>query len=253
MTASGGGGGGSSPRWSVPAGTLLRRQLQRGTQPRVAEPLPLPSYIRIGRRAQLAGLDPEFVAPMDFLCEELRQAASTGECDRIVKLLDLGAKPDGSTWAQAVGLMFFAFHSTALVQAVSQRQTAAVELLLQRGRADPSLACSSGITPLMAASKVGDSTILQLLLTAADDRRSMPPEWFHAMLDATVSSASAQQTCGGPPSGFTAFHFACEAGHRDCAVELARAGCSMQVLCPAPRVEANTSYFEYVRQPQRCL
>eukprot|EP01045_Picozoa_sp_COSAG04_P009220 COSAG04_NODE_529_length_13029_cov_3.203248_10_plen_752_part_00 len=85
--------------------------------------------------------------------------------------------------------------------AVAAEQEAAVRFLLERG-ADPSLANSSGRTPLMAAASKGNQPIMQLLLEAKAD--------LHAV---------------DPANGFTAFHDACVHNQPDCADALVRAGC----------------------------
>ena len=90
--------------------------------------------------------------------------------------------------------------STALCEAVGSNQGAVVRLLLDRG-ANPSLANSSGGTPLMTSAAKGFLPLLRLLLE---------------------SKAEVDAVC---PRGATAFHWACHHDHPDCAEALVRAGC----------------------------
>ena len=92
--------------------------------------------------------------------------------------------------------------STALVAAAHGRLEVA-RLLLDAG-ADPSLAASDGLTPLMCAAGQGHPEVLGLLLGRG------------AVVDAAH-----------PDSGATAFHQACFSNQPDCVEALARAGCDV--------------------------
>lgn len=93
--------------------------------------------------------------------------------------------------------------STALYEAGMCGQLEVVRLLLDAG-ADPSLAVSTGSTPLMAAAGNAYLEVLRLLLTRG------------AAVDAVV-----------PLNSCTAFHCACHYNQPECTEALARAGCDM--------------------------
>jgi hypothetical protein len=133
----------------------------------------------------------------------LQFAASIGDIAAMGQLLDGGADPnalvplgveDPTRPGQKMRM-------TALTTALGYKQDAAVQLLLERG-ADPGLAVSTGLTPLILASIHGSLAAVQLLLAQK------------VALD-----------CVCRLSGGTAFHYACSGGHVDVAVALVRAGC----------------------------
>jgi hypothetical protein len=95
---------------------------------------------------------------------------------------------------------------SALIAAVKFGQHAVVDLLLEHN-ADPNRADSLGCTPLMHAAGGGCLSILRTLL----DRKA-------TAIDAV-----------GTVHGYTAFHCACVTGNAECAVELARRGCNMDL------------------------
>jgi hypothetical protein len=130
-------------------------------------------------------------------------AAQQGDVAALGRLLDGGVDPnvlvqsdldDSRRPGQKVQI-------TPLVTALYCKQEAAARLLLARG-ADPNLAISTGMAPLIAAANTGNLAGVQLLLT----RR--------VALD-----------CAVPANGFTAFHYACSEGHADVAAALVQAGC----------------------------
>jgi ankyrin repeat protein len=142
-----------------------------------------------------------------MVARELLIAAQDGDCDKLRELLDGGGASVVNERTEGMdddreGEKFW---STALLQAVTYGQHAAVELLLEHN-ANPNLEASDGATPLMeAAATAGLLRILQTLL----DRKDIA-------IDAVQ-----------PETGCTAFHYACTKGQADCAVELARRGCDM--------------------------
>jgi ankyrin repeat protein len=140
------------------------------------------------------------------MTNELCAAAQTGDCGKLRELLDGGggASVVNERTKVMVKVTGRKFRTTALIQAVRCDQHAAVELLLER-KADPNVAASDGITPLMEAAARGHLSILRTLL----DRTAIAIDAVH------------------PESGGTAFHMACIQDHADCAVELARHGCEM--------------------------
>jgi ankyrin repeat protein len=131
-------------------------------------------------------------------------AAQHGDVAALGRLLDDGVDPNALVQLDAddptrPGQKW---QTTTLVTALARKQEAAVRLLLERG-ADPSLADSMGLTPLMTAAGAGSLAGVRLLLA----RR--------VALDCVI-----------PDVGFTAFHLACAKGHADVAAALVRAGCN---------------------------
>ena len=118
-----------------------------------------------------------------------------------------GRKPERETGEKIILNMLGEVHdkpepirTTALCTAVHQGQERAAHLLLDRG-ANPSLAGTDGITPLMAAAAKSFLRLLRMLIE------------FKAELNAAA------------PDGRTAFHIVCFNGDVDCVEVLVRAGC----------------------------
>jgi ankyrin repeat protein len=155
------------------------------------------------RAAQAAGPapvpTPAAVANDGGLVDHLAQAAAEGDGAVVSRLLAAGADPNASVPGRMASGEFF--YSTALCEAAGHGWLEAVRLLLDAG-ADPSLATSDGITPLLRAARKGQLEVLRLLVARA------------AALDAAD-----------PATGYTAFHHACRQNQAVCAEELARAGC----------------------------
>jgi ankyrin repeat protein len=142
----------------------------------------------------------------------LLDAATDGDAVAVTRLLAAGANPNASAPARdATGKLVL---STALFAAAGNGELphgcwAAARLLLDAG-ADPNIATSSGITPLMAAAGQGHLEMLRLLLARG------------AAVDAVR-----------PSPGGTAFHFACANNQPECAEALARAGCDVGIKTKA--------------------
>ena len=85
-------------------------------------------------------------------------AAIGGDLECLSRLLDGGCDVNAMTDTGRTDDDGQPVRSTALLRAVASNQQAAARLLLDRG-ADPSLAASVGITPLMAAAS-NDSVLL---------------------------------------------------------------------------------------------
>ena len=138
--------------------------------------------------------------------EDLCRRATHGDCDGIrrqmmVCPLDIDALVDH----QRVRPEFEpcsgeTIRMTALHGAVAHHQEAAARLLLELG-ANPNLADSDGCPPLVSAAGVGALSILRMLLDAKAEANAVHP------------------------TGWTAFHCACENNQPDCAEALVRAGC----------------------------
>eukprot|EP01045_Picozoa_sp_COSAG04_P022624 COSAG04_NODE_2583_length_3896_cov_90.326574_2_plen_556_part_00 len=133
-------------------------------------------------------------------------AAEVGDVEMMKRVMS-GAKLDLDTLVAVEGWFingtqkYKDARATALCAAVVHEKEAAVRLLLDRA-ANPSVADSTGWTPLMVAAYEGRTPILRLLLAARAD------------VDAVH-----------PATGDTAFHCACFSNQPDCAEALVRAGC----------------------------
>jgi ankyrin repeat protein len=139
-----------------------------------------------------------------LVAQALAVAAQEGDVAAMGRLLDGGADPNALAQVKVddptrPGQKL---RSTALLLALKAKQEAAAQLLLERG-ADPSLANSMGMTPLMHAVTVTGSLAGVQLLVARG-----------VALD-----------CAQPDTGVTAFHSACFTGYADVAEALVRAGC----------------------------
>ena len=85
--------------------------------------------------------------------------------------------------------------TTALIQAVGHEQMAAAQLLLERG-ADPNLAASEGMTPLMTAAIPDSLPVLRLLIEAKAELNAVDPNTgstaFHVTCGLKGSADSAE-------------------------------------------------------------
>ena len=133
--------------------------------------------------------------------DRLMKAAMIGDIPLMRQLLD-----SGTSGGMSVNSMISTAkrYTTALIEAVASNQHAAVETLVFELDANPSLPDSDGITPLMAASKLGRLCILNTLLSKLKGRR-------HA-IDAVCKK-----------DGRTALQYAIGAHHSDCAEALEEA------------------------------
>eukprot|EP00964_Phaeocystis_antarctica_P082167 scaffold51500_cov64-Phaeocystis_antarctica.AAC.2 len=121
---------------------------------------------------------------------DLHSAAHRGNLKKLKKLLDRGADPNAYSHEADDDE-----RHTPLMAAITERQYACVELLLQRGaQPDDRLPGDrkAAVTPLMIACMLGDDRSAKLLIDA------------HATLNAA------------DPESFTALHHACHAGHAGC-------------------------------------
>jgi ankyrin repeat protein len=136
----------------------------------------------------------------------LVKAAAEGDAVEVTRLLAAGADPNALVRGRNASGEVVQF--TALCQAAALGRLEAVEVarLLLEGGADPSLASSIGVTPLIQAAGNGQLEVLRLLLERG------------AAVDATE-----------PATGSTAFHAACINGQVECAESLARAGCDVGI------------------------
>eukprot|EP01045_Picozoa_sp_COSAG04_P023104 COSAG04_NODE_2698_length_3716_cov_4.770904_1_plen_931_part_10 len=130
-------------------------------------------------------------------------AVRVGDCGAMERLIDGGLDVDAMS--EATSRNGTKMLSTALCVAVGFNQKAVVRLLLDRG-ANPNLANSTGVTPLMNAAHVGSLPILRMLVKA----------------NAEVDTVDRE-------TGFTAYHSACVNNQPDCAEALVRAGCDTSV------------------------
>ena len=127
-------------------------------------------------------------------------AAQMGDMKQLVRLLDTG-QCDMNALMELPDNEGKQSQTTALCEAIKNNRQAAARLLLDRG-ANPNLADSTGVTPLMGAAGMGFAPLLQLLLDAKAETNTVHPV-----------------------TGGTAFHTACINGNPDCAEALVRAGC----------------------------
>eukprot|EP01045_Picozoa_sp_COSAG04_P024851 COSAG04_NODE_3168_length_3093_cov_83.308897_1_plen_862_part_10 len=130
-------------------------------------------------------------------------AASNGDCSAITRHLDSGL--DINALVELKNTNGQPLRATALVHALVHNQLTTMRLLLDRG-ANPNLADSKGITPLMIAAGVGPLPLMQLLVEAKADIGAVDQ------------------------LGNTAFHYACFTNHPECAEALVRAGCDTNLL-----------------------
>jgi ankyrin repeat protein len=133
----------------------------------------------------------------------LYQASKAGGLAEMARLLDAGVEPDDFVPVRNTdgGIV----QGAALVEAAGAGQLEAVRLLLDRG-ADPSLATSTGITPLMNAAGNGHVSVVQELAARG------------AKLDAAVWE-----------TGCTAFVFACLKNQPGCLAALVELGCDIKI------------------------
>jgi ankyrin repeat protein len=134
---------------------------------------------------------------------QLLDAAGEGDGVAVARLLAAGVDPNASVPRARKASAGEAIKTTALYVAAGYGRLEVVRLLLDGG-ADPSLARSDGITPLMATAEDGHLEVLRLLLGRG------------AAVDAMD-----------PRSGCTAFHYACDRNQAECAEELVQAGCDV--------------------------
>eukprot|EP01045_Picozoa_sp_COSAG04_P000282 COSAG04_NODE_6_length_47123_cov_87.347482_5_plen_1442_part_00 len=129
----------------------------------------------------------------------LLSAAGAGDCGAMGRLLDGGLDVDAMS--DGISRGGIRLQTTALLRAVENYQPVAVGFLLARG-ADPGLANSEGVKPLLEAAACGSLESLRLLLEA-----KVEVDYVH------------------PQSLMTAFHATCHFDHPDIAEVLVRAGC----------------------------
>eukprot|EP01047_Picozoa_sp_COSAG01_P050593 COSAG01_NODE_5128_length_4469_cov_4.067506_2_plen_1140_part_00 len=136
-------------------------------------------------------------------CRErvLQFAARRGDITAMRRLIDDGADPNELVPTPNSKGQFTGLQTSALILALNAKEEAAVRLLLERG-ADPSLADSGFITPLIAATICHNLAMVRLLLA------------WQAALDYVI-----------PDNGLTAFHYACLHGHANVAEALVQADC----------------------------
>ena len=94
-------------------------------------------------------------------------AAQMGDMKQLVRLLETG-QYDMNALMELPDNEGKQSQTTALCEAIKNNQQAAARLLLDRG-ANPSLADSTGVTPLMGAAGMGFAPLVQLLLDAKAD------------------------------------------------------------------------------------
>jgi ankyrin repeat protein len=90
----------------------------------------------------------------------LAVASQKGDLAEMARVLDGGAEPDALVGARNANGDIA--QRTALLEVAAAGQLAAVRLLLDRG-ADPSLAGSAGVTPLMMAAWNGHAGVVREL------------------------------------------------------------------------------------------
>eukprot|EP01046_Picozoa_sp_COSAG06_P045145 COSAG06_NODE_6195_length_3054_cov_8.894078_1_plen_800_part_00 len=140
---------------------------------------------------------------MAMAARALRVAAQKGDCGKLRELLDGGGASVVNERTEGTNTKTGKVQTTALVEAVTYGQHAAVDLLLAFG-ANPNLT-DHVFSPLMKAAGLGKLRILQTLLGRETT---------------AINAADSKNYC-------TAFHWACLKDHADCAVALARRGCDM--------------------------
>jgi hypothetical protein len=115
----------------------------------------------------------------------------SGDVVEMARLLDAGAEPDALVAARATESIGHGavVQRTALAAAATGGQLDAVRLLLDRG-ADPSLADSLGLTPLMCAAMNGHAAVVRELAARGADLEAVDPA-----------------------TSVTAFFFACRSGY----------------------------------------
>jgi ankyrin repeat protein len=138
---------------------------------------------------------------------QLCVAAQQGDGAAVARLLAAGADPNDLVAAGKHPSSGEVVQSTALCVAAFGKQGdgAAMARLLLAAGADPSLAGSGGLTPLMVAAG-GQMEVLRLLLARG------------VVVDAVKRG-----------TGGTAFHSACYDNQPECAEALARAGCDVDI------------------------
>jgi ankyrin repeat protein len=135
---------------------------------------------------------------------DLYDAARDGDCPAMRAVLVGGANVDERFGVKATDGT--AVRTTALTLAVAMNHEEAVDLLFEHN-ADPSLAGSTGVTPLHCAAQKDHLSMLEKLLQRKN-------------VDMNAVDRN----------GDTAFHHACWKGHADCAEALANAGCDMTLV-----------------------
>eukprot|EP01045_Picozoa_sp_COSAG04_P030670 COSAG04_NODE_5408_length_1629_cov_1.305229_1_plen_345_part_01 len=106
---------------------------------------------------------------------EMLNAARHGDCGAVTRLLDGGMDVDALVeTGHTDPVTRQPVRTTALHQALLNKQEAATQLLLDRG-ADPNLASSTGFTPLMAAAAQGSLPLLRLLIEAKAELNTVNP------------------------------------------------------------------------------
>jgi hypothetical protein len=170
--------------------------------------------------------------------KELQRFAIMGDASGVSRQLAAGADVNavlpassGPTYTQhanpTISLFdLMGFETSALCVAAGFGHLAVVRLLLEAG-ADPNLADSNDITPLMVATRGSQVEALRLLVAQG------------VAVNATLRHPGASRgprpglhRAGAPDEGrdHTAFHFACEGNQPQCAEVLVRAGCNIALL-----------------------
>ena len=140
--------------------------------------------------------------------EELHAAAHRGDCAALTELLSQpGAEVNALQHVHTTNAK--GVHASVLLAAINARQEQAVELLLAAG-ADPNLADTTGISPLMTAAGINSVAMVEMLLKHGGDEA----------LNATE-----------PGQKLTAFHIACSEDSTECALLLAERGADVGLRC----------------------
>jgi ankyrin repeat protein len=119
----------------------------------------------------------------------LQFAARRGDITAMRRLIDDGADPNELVPTSNSKGQFTGLQTSALISALNAKEEAAVRLLLERG-ADPSLADSMFITPLIAATICHNLAMVRLLLgsgswSGSDDGSG----WGSSAGDAEIASS----------------------------------------------------------------
>ena len=106
----------------------------------------------------------------------LRDAASSGNLDELVKLVQTGVPVNDRS----------SFNNTALLYAAMHGKSECVRFLIENG-ADVNIANDTGYTPLICAAKIGDYESVTMLLEAG-------AETWHTLKEEDGSASKTQRT-----------------------------------------------------------